>query len=158
MDESTIPADIISLRSTASSIISTGTKTSIGTLAQAYHPHEESSSAGIDVHLGGHRNFRITARPGSILSISSLDSPAPPYESCSSTNASTATLAPSTARQEGSRTPSPIPHIDTSYTDFSSSSASSTPHVSTAFVAPRLLSASPPTHSPSESRPPCPPR
>ena len=70
-----------SVRSRASSVISTGTKTSIGTFA-----HEEQHGAGIDVLLGT-RNFRITARPGSILSISSFDCPAPAYEAHASGNA-----------------------------------------------------------------------
>ena len=67
--------DIASMRSRASSIISTGTMTSINTLPQA---QTESYTGPIDVILG-RRNFRITARPGSILSISSYDHPAPPY-------------------------------------------------------------------------------
>ena len=70
-----------SIRSRASSVISTGTKTSIGT-------YEEQHSAGIDVLLGT-RNFRITARPGSILSISSFDCPAPAYEAHASSHAAT---------------------------------------------------------------------
>ncbi|MCJ1250134.1 hypothetical protein MMC30_007360 [Trapelia coarctata] len=162
MDDS-YQADIISLRSTASSIISTGTKTSIGTLAQPYfsQSQEGPSSSGIDVHLGGQRNFRITARPGSILSISSFDAPAPPYESYASTNASVATLAPSTPRQESSRTPSPPPHIntdtETTAYNYTYSSASSTPHALTAFPPPRPTSASPPLHSPAASRTPSPP-
>ena len=71
-----------SIRSRASSVISTGTKTSIGTFA-----HEEQHGAGIDVLLGT-RNFRITARPGSIISISSFDCPAPAYEAHTSNHAS----------------------------------------------------------------------
>ena len=70
-----------SIRSRASSVISTGTKTSIGTFA-----HEEQHSTGIDVLLGA-RNFRITARPGSIISISSFDCPAPAYEAHTSSHA-----------------------------------------------------------------------
>ncbi|MCJ1255990.1 hypothetical protein MMC24_003809 [Lignoscripta atroalba] len=70
----------ISVRSRASSVISCGTATSITTLPQPQsqsQPQEETT--GIDVLLG-RRNFRITARPGSILSISSFDQPAPPYD------------------------------------------------------------------------------
>jgi len=88
-----------SLRSRASSTISTGTKTSIGTFANLNYPQSPSASVRqalnminppppmeqqttngnfIDVLLG-RRNFRIAARPGSILSISSYDQPAPPY-------------------------------------------------------------------------------
>lgn len=94
-------SDIQSLRSRtsslsrASSIISTGTKTSIGTYSQPQPPSQElyPPTNGIDVLLG-RRNFRITARPGSILSISSFDQPAPPYEPYSTANQSTTTLAP----------------------------------------------------------------
>ncbi|MCJ1312328.1 hypothetical protein MMC25_006002 [Agyrium rufum] len=66
-----------STRSRASSVISTGTKTSIGTFGTIAQQEERGS--GMDVLLG-QRNFRITTRPGSIISISSFDRPAPPYE------------------------------------------------------------------------------
>ncbi|MCJ1416588.1 hypothetical protein MMC32_002926 [Xylographa parallela] len=84
MDEPDRTSEVWSLRSRASSVVSTGTKTSIGTLANPNYqpespPPECSQAAGIDVLLG-HRNFRITARPGSVLSISSFDHPAPPYD------------------------------------------------------------------------------
>ncbi|MCJ1483406.1 hypothetical protein MMC06_003573 [Schaereria dolodes] len=77
-----------SVRSRSSSIISCGTKTSITTLPQfhsqsqsrpQYQSQTQDETSGIDVLLG-RRNFRITARPGSILSISSFDQPAPPYD------------------------------------------------------------------------------
>ncbi|MCJ1284470.1 hypothetical protein MMC26_003802 [Xylographa opegraphella] len=84
MDEHDRTSEVWSLRSRASSVVSTGTKMSIGTLANPSHlpespPPECSQTAGIDVLLGL-RNFRITARPGSVLSISSFDHPAPPYD------------------------------------------------------------------------------
>ncbi|MCJ1341161.1 hypothetical protein MMC09_006457 [Bachmanniomyces sp. S44760] len=69
-------ASAISIRSRASSIMSTGTKTSIGTLVA---PSEDDPNRNIEVLLG-RRNFRISARPGSILSVRSFDQPAPPYE------------------------------------------------------------------------------
>lgn len=71
-------AEVVSL-SRASSVISTGTKISTSTLS--HQPPEQSTSTyngSIDILLG-RRNFRISARPGSILSISSFDHPAPPY-------------------------------------------------------------------------------
>ncbi|MCJ1472150.1 hypothetical protein MMC13_000797 [Lambiella insularis] len=115
MDDPTHTPDVWSLRSRASSIISTGTKTSIGTLA---HPHAQAASlpsepaqaGAIDVLLGGQRNFRITARPGSILSISSFDQPAPPYESLPSPHVHTATPLPSPTPPTKTSTPTPPPH------------------------------------------------
>lgn len=84
---------VVTSRSRASSIFSTGTKTSINTLPPQPPPHAESHAGPIDVVLG-RRNFRITARPGSILSISSFDYPAPPYTEAIGGDASqsTATL------------------------------------------------------------------
>ena len=80
------PNPELSIRSRASSIISTGTKMSIGTIQQ-----EDQHPTGIDVLLG-RRNFRINRRPGSILSISSFDQPAPPYEGPPEPSSSIATL------------------------------------------------------------------
>ena len=71
--------------STASSVVSTGTRMSYRTLPQP-GMSEGPPSSSMETHPGpidivlGRRNFRITARPGSILSISSFDYPAPPYE------------------------------------------------------------------------------
>lgn len=64
----------VSLRSRASSVVSTGTKISIGTL-----PQEESQS--IETGFAG-RNWRINSggRRHSLLSFSSHDQPAPPYD------------------------------------------------------------------------------
>ncbi len=62
-----------SLRSRASSIVSTGTKTSIGTL-QREEPMSSNLTLVRDV-------LRLAARrPGSILSVTSLEHAAPPYE------------------------------------------------------------------------------
>ena len=63
-----MPAEVMSLRSRASSIVSTSTKTSITTLPQPAPSSSTHPSGSIDVLLG-QRNFRITARPGSVLSI-----------------------------------------------------------------------------------------
>ena len=95
-DQHAGPNPELSIRSRASSVISTGTKMSIGTLQQ-----EEQHPTGIDVLLG-RRNFRLTRRPGSILSISSFDQPAPPYEGPSEPSSSIATLASANA-------PNPLP-------------------------------------------------
>lgn len=82
-----------SLRSRASSIVSTGTKTSITTIPPPTTTWIDTSTSigtmastltspnGVDVQLGGHRAYRLTARPGSILSIRSFDHPCPPYSS-----------------------------------------------------------------------------
>ena len=78
----------LSLRSRASSTISTGTKFSIATL-----PYEEQHPTGIDVLLG-QRNFRITTRPDSVLSISSFSQP-PPYEGPSDIHGASTPLATS---------------------------------------------------------------
>ncbi|KAL9109885.1 MAG: hypothetical protein Q9187_008117 [Circinaria calcarea] len=65
----------LSVRSRASSTISTGTKFSIATL-----PYEDQfpNPTAIDVLLGS-RNIRLTSRPDSVLSITSSTQP-PPYE------------------------------------------------------------------------------
>lgn len=71
-----------SLRSRASSVVSTGTKTSIGTL-QREEPLSSNLSLVQDV-------LRLAARrPGSILSVTSLEHAAPPYEGL---NLSTTTI------------------------------------------------------------------
>ena len=84
-DQHNVQDSSLSIRSRASSVVSTGTKMSIGTIQEEQHP------TGIDVLLG-RRNFRLTRRPGSILSISSFDQPAPPYEGPSEPSSSIATL------------------------------------------------------------------
>lgn len=96
------PSDDYSFRSRASSIVSTGTKTSLAPtfLTTPFNPQSlpppaptppasspsTVTSGVIDVLLG-RRNFRISARPGSILSISSFDVPAPPYSEALNTPA-----------------------------------------------------------------------
>ncbi|MCJ1407997.1 hypothetical protein MMC19_002070 [Ptychographa xylographoides] len=121
MDDFYLPSEVMSFRSRASSIISTGTKTSIGTLAQPHmlpFSHEDPQSAGIDVVLGGgRRNFRITARPGSILSISSYDHPAPPYDARLSTTLSTTTASAPSVQEVDT---APSPHVAASYPSRSS--------------------------------------
>lgn len=64
----------VSLRSRASSVVSTGTKISIGTLPQEESQSPETGFAG--------RNWRINSgrRRHSLLSFSSHDQPAPPYD------------------------------------------------------------------------------
>lgn len=63
----------VSLRSRASSVISTGTKISIGTLPQEEHQSTETGFPG--------RNWRIhSGRRHSLLSFTSHDQPAPPYD------------------------------------------------------------------------------
>jgi hypothetical protein len=89
MDGITPNTSARSIRSRSSSIVSTGTKFSIGTLAHGqlqpasstqHSQAHQTASNGIDVRLG-QRSFRITARPGSILSIASFDHPPPLYTS-----------------------------------------------------------------------------
>lgn len=60
-----------SLRSRASSVVSTGTKISISTL-----PQDESLNA--EAGLAG-RSLRVNTRPHSLLSFTSHEQPAPPY-------------------------------------------------------------------------------
>lgn len=63
----------VSLRSRASSVVSTGTKISIGTLPQEETQSRETGFAG--------RNWRINSgRRHSLLSFTSHDQPAPPYD------------------------------------------------------------------------------
>ena len=98
------PADVMSLRSRASSIVSTGTKTSITTL-----PQPVPASGSVDVVLG-QRSFRITARPGSVLSISSWDQSLPPYSEAAGSVASyptTTTATPNLPAPSPSPSPSP---------------------------------------------------
>ena len=87
----------LSLRSRASSTISTGTKFSIATL-----PYEEQHPTGIDVLLG-QRNFRISARPDSVLSISSFSQP-PPYNGPSDGYGASTPLATSPTEHSSSIT------------------------------------------------------
>ncbi|MCJ1444576.1 MAG: hypothetical protein MMC23_005078 [Stictis urceolatum] len=110
-----------SSRSRASSVISTGTKTSITTLPQPL-PRDETHTGPIDVVLG-RRNFRITARPGSVLSISSFDHPAPPYTEYASPSLSQLPFegAP------GSELQAPIPTRPTTATTENTFATDSTP-------------------------------
>ncbi len=63
----------VSLRSRASSVVSTGTKISIGTLPQEESQSTEAGFAG--------RNWRLnSSRRHSLLSFTSHDQPAPPYD------------------------------------------------------------------------------
>lgn len=91
---SSLDGSDLSLRSRASSTISTGTKFSIATL-----PYEEQHPTGIDVLLG-QRNFRITTRPDSVLSISSFSQP-PPYEEPSDSYCASTPLATSPTERSG---------------------------------------------------------
>lgn len=89
--------------STTSSVVSTGTRMSYRTLPQPGMSEVPPSSmethpGPIDIVLG-RRNFRITARPGSILSISSFDYPAPPYEAYAPGTESNATPIEETAEE-----------------------------------------------------------
>lgn len=61
-----------SLRSRASSVVSTGTKISISTLPQDEPQNAEAAFAG--------RSLRGSTRPRSLLSIASHEQPAPPYD------------------------------------------------------------------------------
>ncbi|MCJ1235329.1 hypothetical protein MMC14_003297 [Varicellaria rhodocarpa] len=107
-DQHNVQDSELSIRSRASSVISTGTKMSIGTI------QEEQQPTGIDVLLG-RRNFRLTRRPGSILSISSFDQPAPPYEGPSEQSSSIATL---TSRHIPNSSPLAVyPHMTVSQSD-----------------------------------------
>ncbi|MCJ1397837.1 hypothetical protein MMC11_001033 [Xylographa trunciseda] len=147
MDESDRTSEVWSLRSRASSVVSTGTKTSIGTLANPNYqpdspPPECSQTAGIDVLLG-HRNFRITARPGSVLSISSFDHPAPPYDGPLPTGTGHTILNPSEFE-----TPDPASHA------VLNTAAPSPPFRSSRSA--RSVHFASPIHSPSHSLPPSP--
>lgn len=86
----------LSVRSRASSTISTGTKFSIATL-----PYEEQfpNPTAIDVLLG-RRNVRLTSRPDSVLSITSSTQP-PPYEGPSEINGVSTPLATSPTERNG---------------------------------------------------------
>ncbi|MCJ1317616.1 hypothetical protein MMC15_002941 [Xylographa vitiligo] len=152
MDEPDRTSEVWSLRSRASSVVSTGTKTSIGTLANPNYqpespPPECAQAAGIDVLLG-HRNFRITARPGSVLSISSFDHPAPPYDAQLPPGTGHTTLNPSefeTAEPATTR-----PQVDRGYEP----SLPSPPLRSSRSA--RSVHFASPIHSPSHSPPPSP--
>lgn len=89
-----------SLRSRASSVVSTGTKTSIGTLQR-----EESTTNNLclvrDV-------LRLAARrPGSILSVTTLEHAAPPYGGLSLSASPTAGREPDSHDPQVDDTPSP---------------------------------------------------
>ena len=88
--------DVDSLRSRASSVVSTGTRFSISTL-----PVEESSH--IDGLLG-RLNHASVFRPRSVMSTTSYDQPAPPYESRSDTPVLPAAQQDSTAQEPNSTT------------------------------------------------------
>lgn len=71
-EEGSCNADIVSFRSRASSIISTGTKFSVSTTPQA-HSH-------IDDVLGGNTPRTTSTRPASMYSMRSIAPSLPPYE------------------------------------------------------------------------------
>ncbi len=74
--------DVVSLRSRASSVVSTGTKMSIGTIGTLGHFVPAvilpPSWQPADEFLSSH-SIQASARPGSLLSLRSFDVPAPPY-------------------------------------------------------------------------------
>ncbi|MCJ1388407.1 hypothetical protein MMC18_001254 [Xylographa bjoerkii] len=161
MDESDRTSEVWSLRSRASSVVSTGTKTSIGTLAHPNYRSESSSpecpqAAGIDVLLG-HRNFRITARPGSVLSISSFDHPAPPYDAPLPTGTGHTILNPS--EFETPDATSHLPQNEKCYGSNPPPNTSSAAEPSPPFRSSRSARSvhfASPIHSPSRSPPPSP--
>ena len=97
-EEGTINPDIISFRSRASSIISTGTKFSISTTPQA-HSHIE------DV-FGGSTPRTTSTRPASMYSMRSIAPSLPPYEDQAPRTVPYQTVMPSGYDSDQSPTPS----------------------------------------------------
>lgn len=88
----------VSLRSRASSVVSTGTKISIGTLPQEESQSTETGFAG--------RNWRINSgRRHSLLSFTSHDQPAPPYDDGDGTYLSSYWYTPNIIGQTNSPAP-----------------------------------------------------
>ncbi|MCJ1374982.1 hypothetical protein MMC20_006215 [Loxospora ochrophaea] len=121
--QDTSDTTVMSLRSRASSVRSTGTKVSISTI-----PPDNAAAPGAEFSLLARRSFRITQRPGSILSISSVDQqPAPPYSPLSSPNDQTLPPPHTIPPPQSSPQTETAPQTHTSTPPASSANTSSTP-------------------------------
>ncbi|KAF6237808.1 hypothetical protein HO173_004009 [Letharia columbiana] len=96
--EGTSNSEVVSVRSRASSVISTGTKFSISTLPQGHFQ--------IDDVLEGNAARTTSTRPGSMYSIRSIAPSLPPYEDQAPRPAPIQTSAPSGNDSEQPPTPS----------------------------------------------------
>ena len=97
-NESTSSAEVVSFRSRASSVISTGTKFSISTMPQGHY--------NIDDVLEGNAARTTSTRPGSLYSMRSLAPSLPPYEDHAPGPAFIQTSAPTSSDSEQPPTPS----------------------------------------------------
>ena len=97
-EHSTSNAEVVSSRSRASSIISTGTKFSISTMPQG-HFH-------IDDVLDGNAARTTSTRPGSLYSMRSIAPSLPPYDDQPSRPTPIQTSAPNGSDSEQPPTPS----------------------------------------------------